>query len=252
MRFRAGVVEMARTLVFDAGPIINLALNGLLFVLEGLRERFGGLFVMPSQVKRELIDVPLHKRRFQFEALQILELLRKNALAIRNLGEADELRQEMTEVANTIYSAHGHPIRILHDGEIAALALAVKLGAEGVVIDERTTRYLIEKPTTLHKRLEGKLHTKVVVDRKKLRDFSRMTRKLRVLRSTELVAVAFELGFLDRYLPETAEGEKTLIESLLWALKLHGCAISDNELFALSKLSLAARKVNQPLKNQNK
>jgi predicted nucleic acid-binding protein len=225
-----------KTIVFDAGPIISLALNGLLYVLKDLKRDFDGVFALPHQARKELIDNPYHKRRFQFEALQILELIRDKTLKVYNVASVKKKSQQLLMLANSIYSAHGNKIQLVHGGEIEAIGLALQLGAHAIVIDERTTRYLLEKPAALHRRLERKLHTKVSIDKKKLAKFKAETRGIKVLRSTELVMVAFEKGLLNRYKPNWVNADKAVIESVLWALKMRGCAISDDELFQLVKM----------------
>ncbi|MFH1591243.1 MAG: hypothetical protein ABIC95_04925 [archaeon] len=230
-----------KLLIFDAGPIISMGLNGLLPALTGLKENFGGEFAIPHQVRKELVDTPFRKHRFQFEALQIMELIRNKTLKVYNLPSVRKESNELLDLANNIYAARGQSIRIVHGGEIEAIALAMHLNAEALIIDERTTRYLLEKPAALRKRLERKLHTHIEVDRQKLDDFRKRVGKLPALRSTELIAVGFEDGVLDHYLPGMKNGKRILISSLLWALKLRGCAISDDELHQLIKLEAGER-----------
>src|SRR3989344_7483714 len=81
----SGLAEMAETtksIVFDTGPIISLATNNLLWILEPLEKAFGGDFIMPPGVRKELIDNPLRSKRFKFEAMQALNLVNTGVLKI--------------------------------------------------------------------------------------------------------------------------------------------------------------------------
>ena len=59
-----------KALVFDSGPIINLALNNMLWILKPLKEKFKGDFYITESVKRECIDRPLTSKKFKYEALE--------------------------------------------------------------------------------------------------------------------------------------------------------------------------------------
>jgi len=63
-------------------------------------------------------------------------------------------------------------------------------------------------------------------------------RGIKVLRSIELAIIAFEKGLLDKYLINRPDAKKMLIESFLWSIKLHGCAISRRELDQIVKLEI--------------
>ena len=52
-------------LIFDSGPLINFALNGILPVLEKIKKEFKGEFLITKEVKREVIDYPLTIKRFE-------------------------------------------------------------------------------------------------------------------------------------------------------------------------------------------
>ena len=84
-----------KSIVFDAGPIISLALNGLLYTVRDLKKGYDGVFALPHQARKELIDNPYHKRRFQFEALQILELIRDKTITVYNLASVKKKAQKL-------------------------------------------------------------------------------------------------------------------------------------------------------------
>jgi len=58
---------------------------------------------------------------------------------------------------------------------------------------------------------------------------------LRVIRSIELVTIAYELGILNRYMSIEEESfvrnvRDELLEGVLWGVKLNGCSVSEDEI----------------------
>ncbi len=224
--------------MFDTGPIISLAMNNLLGLVEPLRKQFGGEFCITPAVYRELIEVPLKTKKFKFEAFQILKLINKGFIRVVDNPNVYKDTRKLLELANKIYKSRGNWIRIVHLGEVEAVAAAIHYNSDAFVIDERTTRTLIENPERLHKTMERKLHSKVTVDKGNLAEFKKLTQDVRMIRSTEMVVMAFELGLLNKYLPNIKNARKQLLESVLWALKLNGAAISQNEIDKMVKLEI--------------
>ncbi len=111
-------------------------------------------------------------------------------------------------------------------GEIEALCLIKELGAEAFAIDERTTRMLIENPLELQKILQARRRIKVGVNKENSKQLQEMFQGTVILRSVELVALAFEQGLLSQELPE---GKQSL-EAALFAAKYSGCAVSAREI----------------------
>ncbi len=223
--------EKMKTLIFDSGPIISLATNNLLWLIEPLRQSFNGDFLLSESVRAELVDRPIEMKKFKFEALQVLALLKAGTLKIMpTSSEIEQKKQQIMDLANKCFQAKGNWIRIVHEAEIESLAAALMLGAEAVVIDERTTRVLIEQPERLKDLLKRRLGMKVKIDKNNLRQIRKLIKGIRIIRSTELVTIAYEMGLLDKFLPEMPNPRKQLIESVLWGVKLHGCSISQREI----------------------
>jgi len=225
-----------KSIVFDTGPIISLAINNLLEILEPLKRRFNGEFYIPEKVEIELIKKPLSTKIYKFEALRVLRIIRKNTLKIVSGKHIDNLTNQLLSLANNLFVAHGHSINIVHAGEMQALATAILLNSKALAVDERTTRILIENPKTLEDILKNKLHTNIKVNKKNLKKFKELTEGIGVIRSIELIVVAFKIGLLDKYIAK--EGKKQLLDALLWGLKLNGCAVSKNEIERIKKLEL--------------
>src|SRR3989338_3793840 len=64
-----------KVLILDSGILINLAMNGLLYILEDLKKDFNGKFIITKQVKYETVDNPLNVQKFELDALEIKNLL---------------------------------------------------------------------------------------------------------------------------------------------------------------------------------
>ena len=225
-----------KSIVFDTGPIISLAVNDLLWILEPLSKRFDGKFYISEAVKRELVDKPMKIKRFKFEALRVMRYVDDRILNVMNVGELRERTEYLLNLANTCFKVHNRWIKIVHYAEMESLAAATMLNSDALVIDERTTRVLIEEPERLKNIMESKLHIKISVNYKNIKAFQEKIRQIKLIRSVELVAVSYELGLLDRYLPNIKNAKKELLDSVLWGLKLNGCAISSSEIEKLVKI----------------
>lgn len=234
-----------RSLVFDTGPIISLVTNNLLWVLEELKDRYDGEFYISPSVKKELIDVPLRSKRFKLEALQLMSFISRGIIKIyqpENRKQFDNYTKKLLNLANNIFHCRGTNLKIIHLAEVEALALAKMLNADAFVVDERSTRVLVEDPESLASLLRRKLHSPIKVDKKFQREFWEEVKDTQVIRSVELMAAAYEFGILDKYALKDIKFikdtnlRKSLLEGVLWGLKLRGCAISSSEIYEIMSL----------------
>jgi hypothetical protein len=216
-----------KVLIFDASSIITFAMNGLLPELKKLKEIFNGKFLIPNDVKEEIIDKPMKIKRFALEALKIQELFHEGVLEMPDCLKINEnliskKAQEFKDVANNLFEAKGNYLHLIDLGEASCLALSRLLDEKGinnvVVIDERTTRMFGEKPENLKDLLERKLHTKVFLKQKNFQIFE----GFKFIRSAELIYVAYKKGIIGL--------KNNVLEALLYAMKFKGCAISDEEI----------------------
>ena len=75
------------------------------------------------------------------------------------------------------------------------------------------------------------------VNEDNLKAFSDSMKNIKLIRSVELVTMAYELGLLDRYIIKEIENAKeTLLDSVLWGVKLNGCAVSRKEIEQILKI----------------
>jgi len=227
---------MTDSIIFDSGPLISLSTNNLLWILGHLKKKFKGEFFITNAVKRECVNRPLETKKFKFEALQLLRQIEKENLKIYDEDFHDEILKYL-DIVNNVFFGHDNPIKIVHYAEMEVLITALKTGSNNVVIDERTTRLLIENPMKIKDRLEKKLHTKIDVDKDNLDILKKKFGNMKVLRSTELVIIAYELGLLNGYvIKEVKNSREELLEGVLWGLKLKGCSIREDEISEMVKI----------------
>lgn len=213
--------------ICDSSSLISLTSSCLENLMYFFKDNFGTRFIMPKSVEHESVERPLSFKTkvHWFSALRIKDMINDGTMEIVSDGLKDETR-ELLQLGNKIFYARGKPVNILHLGETEMLALANKLNVDAVLMDERTTRVLVEEPLVLRDHLQEEFGTNIMVNKKALSDFSSKMREVSVMRSTELLYVAYEHGFLGNF--EGIEAEAA--EAALYKLKYSGCAISFREL----------------------
>jgi hypothetical protein len=225
---------MTKVLIFDSGTLINLSMNGFLYILEELKKKSGIKFIIPHDVKYEVIDRPLKVPRFKLGAMRIRKLLNSGILELpESLGVSHNVikgeTKRLTDLLNHSVQMKGKWIDIVSPAEISCLALSSELRKKDIEtligIDERTTRILTERPKNLEKIMTKKMHQEVSVVKS---DFSEL-RDFRFIRSTELVYVAHKLGIL-------RIKDQGALEAALLATKFKGSSVSWDEIRELKKL----------------
>ncbi|MEK6891920.1 MAG: hypothetical protein AABX25_01920 [Nanoarchaeota archaeon] len=227
-----------KSIIFDAGPIISLATNNLLFILPPLKKHFNGKFYLTSSVKKELVDRPFEIKKFKFEAIQIEKLIEDGVLEIIDNDFIRNESPKLLAIANTTFKAFGNYMQIVHFAEMSTLAAAINLNADSVAIDEKTTRLLMENPKLLLEILKKTLHTSISVNELNLKEFRSRTKNIRAIRSIELVAIAYEHGILDGYITKLPDAKRNLLESVLWGVKIGGCAVSRDEIGQIIRMEI--------------
>jgi hypothetical protein len=223
-----------KAIVLDSGTLINLSMNGLLYIIEELKNITKVKFLITSQVKFETVDRPSNVPRFELGALRVKEMISSGILemppSLNISNESIELTtKELKEIANHTVEARGKWIDIVSDAEMSCLALSKELSDKGIenmiAIDERTTRILSEKPENLQKLMSDRLHFNVQLEKNNFSEFN----KFKFLRSTELVYVAYKKGLLHIKDPRA-------LEAVLYATKYKGSSVSFDEINILKKL----------------
>ena len=227
-----------KSIIFDAGPIISLATNNLLFILPPLKKQFNGKFYLTSSVKKELVDRPFEIKKFKFEAIQIEKLIEDGVLEVIDNNFIRNESPTLLETANTTFKAFNNYMQLVHFAEMSTLAAAINLNADSVAIDEKTTRLMMENPKLLLEILKKTLHTQISVNEPNLKEFRSRTKNLRTIRSIELVTVAYEHGILDDYITKIPDAKRNLLESVLWGVKIGGCAVSRDEIAQILRMEI--------------
>ena len=218
-------------LIFDAGPLINFSMNGILPLLERLKNSFEGDFLITKEVKEEIIDRPSNIKRFQLGALKLKQLFNKGIIKHGNITpqQVEQLRKKRTylmDLANSTYRARGKNIHIIDKGEAAALAFSLTINEDNVlVIDERTTRMLCENPENLRRLLQKKLKTNVTAKVQNYKEF----KGFKIIRSAELIYIAHKKQLIQLDDPNA-------YEAMLYGIKYKGCSVSFREIEQLRRL----------------
>jgi alkylhydroperoxidase/carboxymuconolactone decarboxylase family protein YurZ len=224
-----------KVIIFDSSTIINFTMNGLLAEFRELKRIFNGRFLIPQEVKIEIVDKPLQIKRFELEALKIKELFEEKVLELPGSFGIDEAKissktKELMNVANNTFLGRDNPIHIIDSGETACLVLSTMLSEKGIKnvisVDERTIRMLGEKPENLLDILKSKLHTQINSKKENYKFFT----GFKFIRSSELIYLAYTKGLV-----KLKNG--VVLDALLYALKFNGCSISDEEINEIKKLA---------------
>jgi len=221
-----------KKVVCDSSSIITLSTNCLLWLLD----KFEAEFLVPFYVRKEIMDNPLNTKNYAFEAMRNGLLVGKTLHVEKT---SPELRDRIIKLSNTLLMHKGKPIEIVQYGEADALALCMEKAVETLLVDEKNTRLLIEDRETLRKVIERRTGKEIEINGGVEAELKKLLEGIKVIRSSELVAVAVKRGLLDWPYPK-----KELLRSVLTALKLSGCSISSGEIVEIIN-ETAPTKINQ-------
>ncbi|MCX8198247.1 MAG: hypothetical protein N3F07_03605 [Candidatus Micrarchaeota archaeon] len=214
-----------QALACDASSLISLTDSCFVHVLYFFKRKHKAAFLIPPSVEYECVERPMGLKMHSLFALRLKRAILDGVIDVVPLGlsrKAESIRW----AANNSFYADGTPIRLLHQGEAEALALASEAGIQNVLIDERTTRMLSEDPEALRLHLEKELSRSIKVDEESLSSFLRFTEGMRFFRSSELLLLAYEKGYFSDY----GELEEEAIEAALYRLKYSGCGVGMGEI----------------------
>jgi predicted nucleic acid-binding protein len=211
----------------DSSSLISLTDSCLDSLLYFFRDNFHVKFIIPKSVEHEAVTRPLSLRTkiYCFSALRIKDMINDGVVEVTSENAQGET-QELMELGNSIFYARGKPIRLIHLGETEMLAIAKKLQVNSLLMDERTTRVLVENPVSLAKHFEKEFHTNIMVNKKNLSSFTEKVGHMDVIRSTEMVYLASQKEFFKTF----GDLSSQAAEAALYKLKYSGCAVSFREL----------------------
>jgi len=208
-------------IVVDSSSIISLAVNCLCPLMNSLNVSFA----TTPKVYDEVISKPTGNKRFALEAMRIKRLFDTASVVVQS--PKTDLGERILHAANRIYRVRGKEMTIIHPAEAEAMALASEIGARAFLIDERTTRLLLEDPHSLRDLLSYRNQADVRIDEVSLKRMGDILPDIPVIRSAEIVAIGYEKGFLTGM---HGVEDKSVLEAALDALKFSGCAISWGEI----------------------
>lgn len=220
-------------LIFDAGPIISLTMNGMLPLIEKLKSVFDGEFILTPAVKHEVVDRPIKIKKYKLEAIRVQDMITRGVFKMSGDivpdNKLDKEIKRLLKLTNGVLrtSQTGEKIKLIHKGEAACLAFANLCGCDTViVIDERTTRMLTESPQNLERMMEKKLHTPLKAELSLLNEL----KNFKFIRSAELLFIAYKKGLIP------IKKSKDLLDALLYGVKFKGAAISSGEIEEMKRL----------------
>ncbi len=211
------------TFIVDSSTVISLASTCLLNIFKKFHER-GNRFIIPPWVYDEVVSRPLNIERFEYEGYRVKKLVDEGVLEVYNKRKISKEAMQFSKYINNVFYAKNHPIKIIHPADAECIFLTKKLG-DALIVDERNMRLVIEDPMKIKKILQNRLHTKIKVNKENLKCALEFVEKLPVLRSVDLVTVAWERNLID------FEKNKNALKAMLISLKFSGCAISFDEIF---------------------
>jgi len=213
--------------VIDSGTMITLSSTCLMNVFREF-VKFNKIELMvPSDVARESVWKPINNKRFALNASRIKYAFTDVLISvIKPNADVDRQKQKILSLANNCFFVEGKPLALLQLGEAEALALVNVYGAKALFIDERTTRSLIENPLRLKEVLEKRQNDRITLNQQNIDAFRDMFSDLKIFRSVDVLAFAYEQDLFDHELDHT-----TLeLEAALYAAKFAGCAVSEKEI----------------------
>jgi len=213
--------------VIDTGTMITLAGTCLMNVFREFVKTNHLELLISGTVAEESVWKPITNKRFALNAARIKYAMNQQIIkTIPVSGEISRYQQKILQLANNIFFTQNGPLSIIQAGEAEALALAKINNVKMLFIDERTTRSLIEDPTRLKQVLERRQEEEVSLNQQNLNSFRTMFPELKMFRSVDIIAMAYEQNLFDH---ELAHGRLEL-EAALYAAKFAGCAVSEKEI----------------------
>jgi hypothetical protein len=210
-----------KRVICDSSSLISMSMNCMLPVLVELSKR--AEFIITQSVYDEIITNPLRGGHHIMGPMKFTALVEQGVIGVERAGLSET--DEILEDSNSIYYTRDRPLRIIQRGEAESLALAND--GDVLLMDERTFRFLIESPDSLKSLLQFRMHKDVTMRKDKREAFEKHCRGVSIIRSSELIAYAYEQGILQRYF--SGKGPQVL-KGCLWALKYKGCSLSVDDI----------------------
>lgn len=227
------VIKPARvhpdSVVCDSSSLIALTESGLLGALISTKMKMKGDLLITKGVVNESITYPIAIPEYSFAAVRIERAL--NSKMLRVIEYSTSTLDRILHSANNMFYTE-RPFHLVDEGEAEMIAAAVDNGLKMLLMDERTTRALIESPMDLKDHLEEEFRIRINVNQDMFDQFKATTKGLQVIRSAEIVALANEKGYFKKFKDLSGKA----YEAALYSVKFKGCAIGFDEIEELVKL----------------
>lgn len=225
-------------LVVDSSSLISLSTNCLLWVLDKLSESTNTKLITTPLVRKEVVDKALKIERFRLSAVRVQKRLGSGVITVQETNPTKT--KELLRIANQVFTVKSNYYKIVHKAEMGLVPLAKENETDFMLIDERIVEKLLTDPKRLKKIFENRLHMPVKLNKDKLEKLQSLTKDINIIKSSDLVAIAYEKGLLKEYIKENYSKKtmKDLLNGALWGLKNTGCSISTNDINQYMKLLL--------------
>tara|TARA_Y100000310_G_C20700355_1_gene829150 strand:+ start:5663 stop:6343 length:681 start_codon:yes stop_codon:yes gene_type:complete len=216
-----------KKIVVDSSSLITMSSSCILKMMKHLAEKENIKFMIPESVYYESVERPLKIKRFELNAVRIRSAVQSGYMeTVKTTPHIKKTMNELSTVTANICSANGKKLRLINLGEAETLALMKEIDSRILLIDERTTRMLIEEPENVMSFLERRHKCKVTLNKGEMSNFRNFFNEIRVIRSVELIALAYEDGAFEQEIPKS----KQALEAALFAAKYAGCSVSGSEI----------------------
>ncbi|MEM2932854.1 MAG: hypothetical protein QW622_01425 [Candidatus Pacearchaeota archaeon] len=220
-------IKANKALIFDSSSLITLNMLGMNDLLKELKVGFDGKFLITQDVYNECVNVPMEIKKYELRALMIKKLVEGRVLEVVGGQEIITKTQEILEKINSIVYTDHEKINLVHRGEASCIAVyeLLKINNKALVIDERTTRMILENPASVAELIANKVHKKIYIDNELATFFK--SKRIKIIRSSEILFIGYEkkkTGF---------EEEREGLDALMYGAKAYGCSISDDEIMSL-------------------
>jgi hypothetical protein len=189
-----------------------------------LMKALGKELIITPGVKDEIVNHPIQTKRFMLKGMRLQELIKEGTIKVMSHPELKEETFRIASTANKLLSMGKRTINVVHEGEAESIALYELIDADALLVDERTTRHLIESPEKVRDYMQSRVEHKVDLNLKVADALKKEMKSIKVIRSSEIIAFAYENGIL-----KSCETKESL-EAALFALKFSGCSITEEEI----------------------
>ncbi len=212
-------------LICDSSSLISLSTTGLIGCLIILRKDLGKIYLTPSVVN-ECIEKPLRIPAYSLSAVRLKRALNEKIFEV--VSPSEKNTYEILTYFNSILveKKTKKPIHLIHLGEAEILAAAIENKINYILIDERTTRTVVENIEGLRRHLSEELNTELNINEYSHSKIIEMTKNINFIRSSEIVALSYEKNYFKKF----RELEKDAFKAALYATKFAGCAIGFDEI----------------------